>query len=113
MSWLEGRVFVESRGRRLHEPMKLYERCGRGDRSKSYEDPYVTDALNHFFEAQRSKHDTGPEACTNRTNLSDRKPLDSTPNAQERALQCIANLRSGGIGMRLILSFSRNRKMAL
>jgi hypothetical protein len=111
--WLDGRVFAESRGPTLHEPMKFYERCGRGDRSKSYEGSYVTDALDHFSEAQRSKHDTGPEACANRTNLSDRKRLDSNLNAQERALQCIADLRGGGIGMLLILYFPGTEKWHL
>ena len=56
MSWLEERVFAEGRGRTLHEPMKLYERCDRSDRSKSCEGLYVTDALNHFSVAIQTRY---------------------------------------------------------
>ena len=70
----------------------MQERRCRGDRSKSHEGPNVAHALDQLSTAQRSNHDTDPEACSDRTNLSRREALNSTANAQECALQRIAHL---------------------
>jgi hypothetical protein len=64
----------------------------RGDRSESYESPYVPNAFDHLSATKRSNHNTRPEARTDRTNLSGRKALDPSPDAQECPLESITHL---------------------
>jgi hypothetical protein len=64
----------------------------RGDRSESHESPYVPNAFDHLSATKRSNHNTSPEAGTDRTNLSGRKALNPSPDAQERPLEGITHL---------------------
>jgi hypothetical protein len=68
------------------------KRRRRGDGSESYESPYVPNAFDHLSAAKRSNHNAGPEARTDRTDLSGRKTLEPSSDAQERALESIAHL---------------------